>query len=111
MPRISTCVRRTSWWPKRRWNNPSLFPPPSVMPNTLGMTRKRGAVVSNAEVSANDAIPMTHLGHSPARGTARKSVVEGKGVSVSVDFGGGRIIKKQTKESEGEKALDYDAYS
>src|SRR3546814_13517103 len=30
----------------------------------------------------------------------RKSVVKGKSVSVRVDLGGGRIIKKKTKENE-----------
>src|SRR3546814_20172264 len=42
-----------------------------------------------------------HAGHAPAgRGRSRldrKSVVEGKSVSVSEDLGGGRIIHKKTK--------------
>src|SRR3546814_19703577 len=35
----------------------------------------------------------------PPRPGDRKSVVEGKSVSVRVDLGGGRIIKKQSRET------------
>src|SRR3546814_6627098 len=38
------------------------------------------------------------LAHEPAAELDRKSVVEGKSVSVRVDLGGRRIIKKQTKK-------------
>src|SRR3546814_16296516 len=46
------------------------------------------------------------LGHRAARGGgggARKSVVEGKSVSVRVDLGGRRIIKKKTDPNQQNK--------
>src|SRR3546814_20274307 len=39
----------------------------------------------------------------PDRREDRKSVVEGKGVSVRVDLGGSRIIKKKTSKKRAEK--------
>src|SRR3546814_11853493 len=42
--------------------------------------------------------PRSGRGSSPSPTRDRKSVVEGKSVSVRVDLGGGRIIKKKKEE-------------
>src|SRR3546814_21132252 len=50
-------------------------------------------------VTSSDAF----TGENFRRGGDRKSVVEGKGVSVSVDLGGCRIIKKKKTKAEAKK--------
>src|SRR3546814_12621028 len=58
---------------------------------SLGVTLGRRAILFHCFAGCSQDQVLTALAGD------RKSVVEGKSVSVRVDFGGRRIIKKQTK--------------
>src|SRR3546814_12992356 len=84
---------------------------PSVRPRPARRARRRrGAAPRRARRAIAARPPQTDLGSAPAAGPPppphllpwaarpdRKSVVEGKSVSVRVDLGGPRILKKKKK--------------
>src|SRR3546814_17841936 len=65
---------------------------------SVGSDQPKGLARAHGEIDARD-------DREAARRPDRKSVVEGKSVSVRVDLGGSRIIKKKNKETTNKRTL------
>src|SRR3546814_14793548 len=84
---------------------PSTLRPPRPLSKKRREASGAGRCMAVRLAGARAALnPSFHIGNRDANGLAamedRKRVVEGKSVSVSVDLGGRRIIKKKKKEYE-----------
>src|SRR3546814_10935594 len=65
-----------------------------------GVLLADGAEGGRRGEQADDAVLLDDAPEGAGVGRDRKSVVEGKSVSVRVDLGGGRIIKKKTTNAD-----------
>src|SRR3546814_13556989 len=80
------------------WPSPTLLPRPFPL-DTLSNPAARANMVSRRPMD-HFARPARFTDHRPRdRDEARKSGVMGKGVSVSLDLGGGGIIKQQKNKT------------
>src|SRR3546814_11783006 len=90
------------------------FSTPRLGTRDLGATLPTGVgvtdTIANAVHFQADHADEGYDGHKPGFFADRKSVVEGKSVSVRVDLGGRRIIKKNKKQIDNHKKQPRSEY-